>query len=115
MIEHQTIQWLGSLRKQQQSSATSKTPATSQANASTSAASVEEKAKDVTADGLGTEVLSAIHLMKNNFSDKFKDMLAGISGLKNELQSQADMITETEDRIGRAEDDLTLCTTLLKI
>lgn len=42
-----------------------------------------------TADGLGTEVLSALRSMKKDFSDKFEDVLAGISGLKSELQSLA--------------------------
>ena len=33
-------------------------------------------------------------------------MLSGISGIKNELQRQANRITEAEDRIGQAEDSL---------
>ena len=32
---------------------------------------------------LGTEVLSAIRSMKKDFTEKFEDVLAGISGLKN--------------------------------
>lgn len=90
----------------QQSSATLRTPATSQATASSSDTSGEEKVEAGTADGLGTEVLSTLHSMKMDFPDKFENVLAGISGLKSELQSQANRITETDDRIGRAEDNL---------
>lgn len=61
---------------------------------------------DAATDEPDTEVLNAIRSMRKDFTEKFEDVLAGIGGLKNELQAQANRITETEDRIGRAEDDL---------
>ncbi len=59
-----------------------------------------------TEDGPSVEVLNAIRSMQSDFSKKFEDVLAGISGLKGDLQSQANRITEAEDKIGRAEDIL---------
>lgn len=61
---------------------------------------------DAATNELGTKVLSAIRSLRKDFTEKFEDVLAGIGGLKNELQAQTNRITETEDRIGRAEDDL---------
>ncbi|KAJ8381085.1 hypothetical protein SKAU_G00018630 [Synaphobranchus kaupii] len=57
-------------------------------------------------DGPSAEVLRAIRSMQNDFSKKFEDVLAGICEIKGDLQSQANRITEAEERIGRAEDNL---------
>lgn len=103
----------------QQNSATSKTPApTSQANASSVAASSGAASKDDKLEAMAGEesstVLSTIHLMQKDFSKKFEDVLAGINGIKSELQSQANRITEAEDRIGRAEDNVDAMNSTIK-
>lgn len=88
----------------QNTPATSQTPPKATANPAIPALSMENM--EAATNELGNEVLSAIHSLRKDFSEKFEDVLAGIGGLKNELQAQANRITETEDRIGRAEDDL---------
>ena len=91
----------------QQNSTTSKLPASApQAKATSAAASMEAASDAAAEEGSSTDVISAIHAMQIDFSKKFEDVLSGISGIKNELQRQANRITEAEDRIGQAEDSL---------
>lgn len=74
----------------QQNSATSKTPApTSRANASSVAVSKDDKLEAKLEEESSTEVHSDIHSMQKDFTKKSEDVLAGINGLKSELQSQA--------------------------
>ena len=53
-------------------------------------------------------------VMKKDFTEKFEDVLVGRSGLRSELQSRTNRITETEDRIGRAEDNLHVMNSTIK-
>lgn len=87
---------------------------TSQANASSTATSKDAKTEATTEDGSSVEVLSTISSMQSDFSKKFEDVLAGLSGLKGDLQNQANKITEAEERIGRAEDNLNSMHSVIK-
>ena len=66
------------------------------------ASSIPAKTEAMAEDGPNGEVLNTICSMQSDFPKKFEDVLLGISGLKGDLQIQANRITEAEERIGRA-------------
>lgn len=82
------------------------TPAASKMSTSQAKVSSAAASQNTQAMAENVEVLGAIHAMQSDFSKKLDDVLEGISGLKSELQHQANRITEAEERIGKTEDDL---------
>lgn len=96
-----------SSKSAQQNAAASKLLERDKANASPpAAASNEATLEDVPEHVPNADILSALRSMQSDFSKKFDDVMSGICGIKADLQSQSIRITEAEERIGRAEDNL---------
>lgn len=89
----------------QQNSETLKTPDPTLQPSATLTATSKDDNLDARTEGPSTEVLTTTRSMQRDFSKRFEDVLVGIR-LDGELQNQATRITETRERIERAEDNL---------
>ncbi len=78
-------------------------PGEAEADAKSNEANSEEGTSDVNQE---SAILEAIHSLKSDFAVRFDGLLQAINGVQCDLKALTTRVTETEDRIGTQEDNV---------
>ncbi len=78
-------------------------PGEAEADAKSNEANSEEGTSDVNQE---SAILEAIHSLKSDFAVRFDGLLQAINGVQCDLKFLTTRVTETEDRVGTEEDNV---------